>query len=137
MTKIVVEVHDVEKQEFLLELLSSLSYVSILESGASNSAINDHPLAREEDDQSSLYLDPRQPQMEQEVAAFEAQHKALVAPYLGQFVAMYQGKVLDNDQDQGQLIRRVRQAYPNQVILFRKVEESLPRDLVVPSIRFA
>lgn len=75
--------------------------------------------------------------MEKEVAAFEEQHSMLVEQYLGEFIAMYQGQVIGHDRDQWALIRRVRSDHPDQVVLFRQVEASLPRDLVVHSVRFA
>lgn len=41
------------------------------------------------------------------------------------------------DLDQRALMHRVRSTDPDQVILCRRVESSLPRDLAVHSVRFA
>lgn len=137
MTKLVVEVHDQTKEEFLRELLASLPYVSVLPVDPTINGINGHAVTDEEEEFNPFSEDPRRPQMEKEVAAFEEQHRTLVEQYLGEFVAMYQGQVIGHDRDQWALIRRVRSDYPDQVVLFRQVEASLPRDLVVHSVRFA
>lgn len=137
MTKLLVEVHDQTKEEFLRELLASLPYVSVLSVERQSNGVNDHALADEEDDYTPFSEDPRRPQMEKEVAAFEEQHSMLVEQYLGEFIAMYQGQVIGHDRDQWALIRRVRSDHPDQVVLFLQVEGSLPRDLVVHSVRFA
>lgn len=137
MTKLLVEVHDGAKEEFLRELLASLPYVSVLSVERQSNGVNAHALADEEDDYNPFSEDPRRPQMEKEVVAYEEQHSTLVEQYLGEFIAMYQGQVIGHDRDQWSLIRRVRADYPDQVILFRQVEASLPRDLVVHSVRFA
>ena len=137
MTKLVVEVHDQTKEEFLRELLASLPYVSALSVEPQRNGSNGHEVVDAEDDHNPFYQDPRQPQMAKEVAAYEELHRTLVAHYLGHFIAMYQGAVIDHDPDQRTLIRRVRLTYPDQVILFCRVEETLPRDLVVHSVRFA
>lgn len=137
MTRLLIEVHDQAKEEFLRELLASLPYVSIMPIDTKSNGVNGHDITDEEDDDNPFSEDPRRPQMEKEVAAFEEQHSTLVAQYLGEFIAMVQGQVIGHDLDQWALIRRVRSDYPDQVVLFRQVEESLPRDLVVHSVRFA
>jgi hypothetical protein len=137
MTKLVVEVHDQTKEEFLRELLASLPYVSVMPLNGKSNGTNGHDGTDAEDDHNPFSEDPRRPQMEKEVAAFEEQHSLLVEQYLGEFIAMYQGQVIGHDLDQRTLIRRVRSLYPDQVILFHQVEASLPRDLVVHAVRFA
>lgn len=137
MTKLLLEVHDQTKEEFLRELLAALPYVSVLPVDRKSNGTNGDDLAIVEEEYNPFYHDPRQAQMEKEVAAFEEQHSSLVAHYLGQFVAMVQGQVMDHGPDQRALISRVRAANPDQVVLFRRVEKSLPRDLVMHSVRFA
>lgn len=66
--------------------------------------------------------DPRRAKMEQEEAAFKALHPKLVKQYLGQYVAVYEGQVVDHDQDIVHLMQRVRPKLPEQVVLYRKVE---------------
>ena len=50
---------------------------------------------------------------------------------------MRQGKVIDADADEQALIVRVRERFPADVILFRKVQETLPPLLVFRSSCFA
>ena len=61
--------------------------------------------------------------MLREVEAFKVMYPRLVEQYLGQYVAIYQGQVVDHDQDPIALLRRVKKQYPNQVVLRRKVEK--------------
>lgn len=71
--------------------------------------------------------------MDREIAAFEAQHPALIQQYLHHYVAIYEGQVLDHDLEQEKLSERIDQNYPNASILIRKVQEDLPRPLFIRS----
>lgn len=73
--------------------------------------------------------------MEQEIAAFERYHAALLRQYLHQYVAIYQGQVIDHDADQLRLLTRIDRQYPATPILIRKVEPNLPQPLRVRSPR--
>jgi antitoxin (DNA-binding transcriptional repressor) of toxin-antitoxin stability system len=73
--------------------------------------------------------------LEQEIAAFERQHPALVQQYLYRYVALYLGKVIDHDSDQLALLGRIDRQYPVAPILIRKVEPGLPKPLRVRSPR--
>ena len=64
-------------------------------------------------------------------------HEELKQSYLGQFVAMRLGKVIDTDPNEQRLLVRVRERFPEDAILFRKVQETLPPVLVFRSPRFA
>src|SRR5687767_8627758 len=46
-----------------------------------------------------LDVHPRWREMEREEAAFKAMHKELLVKYRDQYVAIYQGKVVDHDED--------------------------------------
>lgn len=74
--------------------------------------------------------------MEQEVAAYESQHGALLTQYPGQYIALYQGKVIDHDPDQLNLLARIDQQYPAISVLIRKVERTLPKPRRVRSPRY-
>ncbi|MEZ4658965.1 MAG: DUF5678 domain-containing protein [Caldilineaceae bacterium] len=67
--------------------------------------------------------------MEQNVAAYKAMHDTLVERYLGQFVAICNGKLVDHDSDPVALLMRVRTDYPHQVVLRQRVELALEREL--------
>jgi len=60
--------------------------------------------------------------MKREIAAYKTIHSDLVQDYLGQYVAVYQGKLVDNDLDPVALHKRVIANYPDQVVLSRKVQ---------------
>ena len=63
-------------------------------------------------------------------------HGELVEQYLGQYVAIYNGQLVDHDADPMILLTRIRSKYPNQVILRRKVERMPERELRVRHPRF-
>ena len=67
--------------------------------------------------------------MEQNVAAYKAMHGELVERYLGQYVAIYDGQLVDYDPDPVALLERVRAQHPNQVVLRHKVERTPKREL--------
>ena len=74
-------------------------------------------------------------QMMQEKATFEAQRQTLYVQYADQYVAMYEGKVVDSDADHVALSKRVHRAYGNQVILIEKVTETPPPPLRMGNMR--
>ena len=67
--------------------------------------------------------------MEQNVEVYKAMHGELVEQYLGQYVALGDGHLIDHDPDPVALLRRVREHYPGQVILRQKVERMPERVL--------
>ena len=71
---------------------------------------------------SSLTVSAEEEQaMIREEAAYEAMHPELMAHYAGQFVAVYQGQLIDHDQDETALLRRLNAQHPNDVVLMKKV----------------
>ncbi|MBK8430541.1 MAG: hypothetical protein IPL28_04315 [Chloroflexi bacterium] len=72
---------------------------------------------------------PQRPAMLRETAVFERLHPQLTMDYLGQYVAITKGKLVDHDADGVALLHRIREAYPNQVVLCRKVEETAAIEL--------
>jgi hypothetical protein len=69
-------------------------------------------------------IDPRREAMNREIAAYKAFHPQLVKSHLDQYVAITNGKLVDSDPDSVALLKRIRQNFPNQVVLRRKVEMS-------------
>lgn len=67
--------------------------------------------------------------MEQNLAAYKSMHGELVERYLGQYVAICDEQLVDHDPDPVALLQRVRDRYPDQVILRHKVERMPERDL--------
>ena len=74
-------------------------------------------------------VDERRPFMEQNITAYRAMHEELVEKYLGEYVALCDGLLVDHDVDPVLLLQRVRAAHPDQVVLRRKVERAPEREL--------
>ena len=71
--------------------------------------------------------------MDAEIAAYEALHEELVEKYLGQFVAIHQGSVVDHDPDRLALRQRLSATYPDVIVLVRQVKPALPGPLYIRS----
>ncbi|MCP4361069.1 MAG: hypothetical protein GY796_23930 [Chloroflexi bacterium] len=69
--------------------------------------------------------------MTQEEAAYRIMHNELMVRYAGEYVAIYQGQLIDHDQDELALLRRLDAQYPNEVVLMKQV-----RPLPEPELRF-
>lgn len=74
-------------------------------------------------------VDANRSAMEQNVEAYQAMHGELVGRYLGQYVAICDGRLVDHDPDPVALLQRVRARYPDQVVLRQKVERTPEREL--------
>ena len=75
-------------------------------------------------DHSPFYHDPRTHLMDREIAAFEAMQTGLVATYPEQYVATFQGALVDHDVDKAQLLARIGQSHPDDVVLIRQVRHT-------------
>jgi hypothetical protein len=62
-------------------------------------------------------------------------HPKLVKCYLGQWVAIFQGKLVDHDTDEEALMERLQRDYADNLILVRQVEADADRELYVPSVQ--
>jgi hypothetical protein len=76
--------------------------------------------------------------MDKEIAAYERIHAQLWEKYAHQFVAIYQGQIIDYDYDEQTLFNRLDldYPYPKHVVLVRKVTPELPKPLYIRSPRF-
>jgi hypothetical protein len=124
MKEIAIQVNDDQKAALLAELLSSLDFVSALK--VNDTSVEDY---EGEEEDSIFYHDPRQPLMLEEEKKFVAMHEQLVSQYLGQYIAMHQGQVVDCDPDELTLVERIRLNYPDEIILVREVQKALPPPL--------
>ena len=70
----------------------------------------------------------RHKQLMQEMNRFREKHGDLKAHYLGQFIGMYDGRVLDHDHEGGLLYNRLRQEYGDLPILIVKVGEKVEQE---------
>ena len=59
--------------------------------------------------------------MQKEIAAYLQLHPQLVPAFLGQYVAVYEGQVVDYDTDPAALHKRIKAKFLNKVVLSRKV----------------
>ena len=66
---------------------------------------------------------PNRTAMKKEIAAYTAMHPELVDQYLGQYVALYQGRVVAHDADPVVLHRHITANYPEKVVLCRQVQK--------------
>lgn len=66
---------------------------------------------------------PKRAAMKTEIAGYEAMHAELVKRFLGQYVAIYQGRLVDQDADPVALHRRITANYAGKVVLSRKVQQ--------------
>lgn len=67
--------------------------------------------------------------LDKEARAWQILHPRLKEQYLGQYVALYQGKVIDVDSDPLALNRRIRQKYPAQPIWISQVRAEPFREI--------
>jgi len=59
--------------------------------------------------------------LSQETAAYEKMHDQLMAQFAGEFVAVFKGRLIDHDVDSSALLNRIDAAYPNDVVLVKRV----------------
>ncbi|MEJ5309630.1 MAG: DUF5678 domain-containing protein [Anaerolineae bacterium] len=72
-------------------------------------------------------------QIEAEAEAYQKLHPMLTQKYLGQYVAIHHGQVIDHDKDFQQLHARIRQRLGRRPVLLRRVEEAPEREIVFRS----
>jgi len=77
--------------------------------------------------------------IEMEKKQFLAQHSRLKDTYLGQFVAMHHGQVVDHGLDFETLHQRIRHKFGREAILIRRVEEEPDPPLMIrsPKVRWS
>jgi hypothetical protein len=56
--------------------------------------------------------------------AYRAMHAELYARYPGQYVAVYQGQLVDHDPDGEALFERIDQRFPDEIVLMTQVRET-------------
>ena len=75
--------------------------------------------------------------LDREGLAFEAMHSELWAKYPNEYVAIYQGQVIDHDIGELVLLDRINLNHPGKIIMVDQVLPQLRRELVFRSPRFA
>jgi Family of unknown function (DUF5678) len=79
----------------------------------------------------------REQKIREESALFRAQHGALRAKYLGEYVAMRGGEVLDHGTDVHELYLRMRDRFGDEPVLIAPVTDSPTPTYQMRSPRFA
>ena len=124
-------------QELLLDAITLMfSGTPQSSSAALDAELHQHAIDESMISPSPFFAHPQQAEMEAEVATFESMHDQLWATYPNQYIAMHQGSVVDHDDDESYLVERIDKIYPDDVVLIRQVQETLPDVLVVRSPRF-
>ncbi len=77
-----------------------------------------------------------QQKMQREVDAFRTKHADLLASYANQYVAIYQGQVIDHDSDQLALFLRIDEQYPDDPVLICQVRPEVETVYTIRSPRF-
>ena len=72
-------------------------------------------------------------QIDREMAAYRAMHPKLKSRYLGEYVAIRQGKVVGHHQERKVLSEEIRQAYGMEAILIMPVTEEPEREWLLRS----
>ena len=78
---------------------------------------------------------PQRAAMKREIAAYEATHAAFVDEYRGQYVAIFQGQLVDHDADPVALHHRVTETYPGETVLCRQVQREASPMIIMRSPR--
>jgi len=103
------------------------------------------PIAEQEDKEVSelvnealrRYLwEAKERKIDQEMEAYRAMHAELKRRFLGEYVAIHNGKLIDHDADRRALSRRVRRKYGNVAVLITPVEDEPEREFLMLSPRF-
>ena len=75
--------------------------------------------------------DDEEAKMAQEEVAYEAMYAELWTKYAGEYVAIYQGQLIDHDPAELALLQRLNTQYPNEIVLMKQV-----RPLPEPVLHF-
>lgn len=138
MREVTIILKDATKRNELVDLLSTLPYVEAVQvEGSPRKAANgksEQPLPKNGSavitpERERIEPSPRSDPLDREVTFFEEQHEQLVKAFLGQYIAMYQGKVIAHHTELTTLITNVHTFQPNTPVLFRQVQATLPPTL--------
>ncbi len=124
---------DDNKVDELLALVSALPYVETAKldggNGTNTTGTQKNGINGRAQFTSLAGSDVDDDPLDREVAFFEQQHDMLVQAYLGQYIAMHEGKVISHHADLEPLIKEVGKTHPSKVVLYRQVQETLPPTL--------
>lgn len=73
--------------------------------------------------------------IQRELEHFRAQHPQLLKKYRGEFIAMYQGAIVDHDLDDRKLVLRIEQHFPDVIVLITQVNSEVEETYTLRSPR--
>lgn len=85
------------------------------------SSLLEQALAVDEADDEVIDLSEPDPAADREMQAYIALHSTLKEQYLGKYVAIYHGKLIDFDDNPGALLDRIETQYPEEFVWLTKV----------------
>ena len=88
------------------------------------------------EDALEMLVPERDEAVEREMAAYIALHPLLWEKYPCQHVAIYDGELVDRDEDYGALYERIEERYPDEFVWLTTVKEEPIETLVMRSPRF-
>lgn len=103
------------------------------------------PIAKQEDKEISelvtealrQYLwEAKERKIDREMEAYRTMHAELKQRFLGKYVAIHNGELVDHDADRRALSRRVRQKYGSVAVLITPVADEPEREFLMLSPRF-
>jgi hypothetical protein len=122
-----------EKRELIVSDTALLSELSLAEDWN-----------RPEEDEAWSYLqgvdfdnDQANKAMNREAAAYRRLHPQLKQKYLDEFVAIYEGKLVDHDNNQVELYLRIKTRYPGKFVWIAPVRQEPEEAYTIHSPRFA
>ena len=138
MREVTITLKDETKRSELVDLLATLPYVESVQfegnaretaNGKNRQRLPSNGRSTTASEHKSNDGLPQADPLDREVAFFEEQHEQLVKAFLGQYIAMHQGKVIAHHAELATLITNVSSSQPNAPVLFRQVQETLPPTL--------
>ena len=97
--------------------------------------IDRRDLARSAGEDKTIDWSESDPAVEREMQAYIAMHPTLLEEYLGEHVAIYQGKLIDHDKDPGALLARIDAKFPDEFVWTTQVGSEPVRTFVLRSPR--
>lgn len=77
------------------------------------------------------------PDVDRAMEAYIAMHPRLMGSHAGQYVAIYQGRLIDHDDELSQLLARIEKQYPDEFVWLTRVEPEAIPALTYRSPRFS
>ena len=121
--------------EVTLQLPKSIYFQACLMAKAEDERVEDILIEHLEWAFGSAEVDEKVIAMQREEEAYEKLEPYLLTIHRGQYVALFQGQVVDTDQEEESLLARLMRNYPDEVVLVRQVTGQPSSELHFPARR--